>query len=96
MNVILDIRFEFYINSLNPSRHLLHSGPNPLPPHITYDLVSLEIRLQIGDDAVLPRQSHEAVVALAHPANLAAQGVNLIGAGHSTRLFVQFGDINLI
>merc|ERR1712112_536509 len=46
-------------------------------------------------NAVLLGEADEAVVALAHSSNLAADGVSLVIPRHPTRLLVNLGDVDL-
>ena len=50
---------------------------------------------RLRHDTVFFRQSHYAVVTLAHAANFAAKGISLVGAGHPTGFLVQLGDVYL-
>merc|ERR1719259_946031 len=50
---------------------------------------------RIGDDAILPGQPEERIVALAQPPDFAAKSIRLVLARHATRLLVQLGDVYL-
>merc|ERR1719259_144499 len=49
----------------------------------------------VGDDAVLPGQPEERIVALAHAPDFAAESVRLVLARHATRFLVQLRDVDL-